>query len=127
MTDKEYRQEVLRVQKLFNKWYKVLGLNTWDVDQYYNRTENLDHPTFLATTNSRWEYKRVAFNWYLPVTMDVNDWQLELHIVHEMVHPLLNSLDDRDNEDFDHQKLEFATQLIAQSMIWAREAGQKDA
>ncbi len=117
MTDKEYAEQKKRIETVFNAWFYELQLNLWDIDQRFLRDVDEENPTFLAITNALWPYRRVTFNWYLPNVSTVSDSQLELHVVHEMVHTLLDPLH---TPETDAAKLEFATQCVAQSLLWTR-------
>ena len=46
----------------------------------------------IATTEAHWEYRQATITWNLEQVMELSDTELELVVVHELVHVLLAPL-----------------------------------
>lgn len=118
MNDKEFEIQQARITRLLDKWMKVIGLDQWEVQHYFFRSANEFNDfdqLVLATTASKWQYKRASFHWYLQVVEQVEDEAvLERHVVHELCHPLVDPLH---LDDGVLEKVEFVTQAVADALI----------
>lgn len=126
MTDKEYREQKARIQKLIDKWFKAMGLGWFHVDMVWCRERNKDSPDTSAITTTSWQYRNADIQWFLPVIADSDDDFLEGIVVHEFTHILLAPLLMVDKQDDLPLQHEYATECVARAIQWVREAGQKD-
>lgn len=125
MNDKEYNIQKKRVQKLINKWRRPIGMGWWRIEFAFTRERNADEYNCVAMTESRWQYRYAAITFYLPAVADNDDDFLENIVVHEFSHVLISSMAQAIPEE--HQmEHEYATECVAQAILWAREAGSKD-
>lgn len=123
MTDKEYAKQKKRVQKYIDKWHRTMGLGWFHVEFIWDREHKSESPATAALTSSSWQYKEATITWYLPKILEATDERLENIVVHEFCHVLLSGLaqwiDDNPQAD---QLNEYTTELVANAIIWAREA-----
>lgn len=137
MTDKEYREQKARVQKLIKKWVRPIGLGWWSLKYHYVRGEyDPSQPTLyapLSGKDSRWVcimsvstdyfYQTAEMTFYLQTLLDYpDDEEVERFFVHELMHIFLKPLQDK--RVYKEEEL-VATQL-ANAMVWTREAGKDD-
>lgn len=125
MIDKEYRIQKKRIIKIWDKWYKTLGMHWWRVDRYWERDYCEDSSSTLMITNSNWEYRTGSIRIYVPSCAEITDEHLEESMVHEFVHILMAPLQDL-RDDQARQITEHTVVTLARSIIWSREAGNKD-
>jgi hypothetical protein len=126
MTDKEYREQKRRVQKYIDKWREPMGIGWFRVTFEWSRLE--DGET-AARTLSSWQYKNATITWFLPHLAKFTDDVVEQTVVHEFAHILLSGLAQNqihDDESMANQINEYTTEIVANAVMWAREAGQKD-
>ena len=126
MNDKEYAKQKKRVEKYINKWHRVMGLGWFCIEYIWDREHKEDSPNTAALTNSAWQYKDASITWFLPQIQALADDRLENIVVHEFCHVLLSGLAQwiEDNPQAD-QLNEYTTELVANAMIWSREAGEE--
>lgn len=124
MTDKEYRDQKARVKRFWDKWFTTLGLGWWVVDLYWERSRDEEHPSQLGETSSKWQYRSAAVTFNLPEIATVDDDRLEECVVHEMVHILVNGIQDI-RYDQSTEITEYTVTTVARAIIWARQAGEK--
>lgn len=125
MTDKEYREQKRRVQKVWDRWYTPLGMNWWRIDCNWEREREEDSWHTIGKTYCNWEYRTANITFYLPACVDLNDDKLEEAIVHEFVHVLAMPIHDC-RDDQAREITEHTVTTIARSLIWAREAGERE-
>lgn len=126
MTDKEYKAQVARIRKLWKKWGSIHGLNEQWLNLEYDRERSEDSPSEAAMTSWRWHYKHASVTFRIPACKDLDDEQLENVVVHEMAHILTGAMASAVPTE-DKNLMEFSTETVARALIWAREAGAKDA
>jgi hypothetical protein len=124
VTDKEYQTQKNRVRKLWDKWFKPLGLGWWAVDLYRERERDEEQPSQIGKTETRWQYRSAAVSFNLPIVADLDDTRLEEAIVHEMTHILVGGIHDL-RDDQSREITEYTVTTISRAIIWAREAGEK--
>lgn len=124
MTDKEYREQKKRVQKYIDKWFKTIGLGWFRVEFSWSRERYADSPNTAGRTTSSWQYKDAGITWYLPALAEIDDDHLENVVVHEFCHVLLSGLAQMmENDSTEANQInEYTTELVANALIWAREA-----
>lgn len=124
MTDKQYEKERRRVRKLWDKWFRPIGMGWWQVDLSWAREREEDEPATAGMTTTNWQYRTAHVTFYLPATMELDDEKLEEVVVHELVHILCGPIQDMSTDER-REITEHTVTTIARSIIWAREAGEK--
>jgi len=112
--------EIEKLKELLNKWQKRLGLSDWEIDIGYN--DHFDNSKNSAKT-IYWENTQNARIRILdpkdrqksnPVFKDI-----ELDLVHELIHIRLWAIDPNDPDDILHVCREQAVEWIAKALIKA--------
>ena len=98
MTDKEYRQQKKRVERLVKKWRELLWLNNYRIHNSWARDTKDGAKNTGAETEMRWQYLEADFTWYLPNVLELKDDELEDMVVHEFCHILVDPLMHEDTE-----------------------------
>lgn len=124
MTDKQYETEKRRVRKLWEKWFRPIGMGWWQVDLNWSRVREEEEPATAAMTTTNWQYRTASVTFYLPSTSDLNLEQLEEVVVHELSHILCGPIQDMTTDER-RDITEHTVTTIARAIIWAREAGEK--
>lgn len=126
--DEEYKAQIERVEAIIDRWVEPLGLKWWDITTVYDRSggrEQSDGFVTIAQCRARWEYLRAQITVFLGTVKDVDDDDLESHIVHELMHIFLAAWPpDEDGSVDEHEEL--AATMLARAMRWARKEGYKE-
>lgn len=125
MTDKQYREQKARVEKIWDEWYDILAMWWWRIDRTWDRAREENNYDCIAKTSSNWQYRTAHITFYLPTALDLDDSHLEESIVHEFVHVLLAPIQDM-RDDQAREITEHTVTTVARTLIWAKEAGQKN-
>lgn len=126
MTDREYRRQKKRLERLVRKWVRPIGLGWFRVRVNYWRDgieAEREASGFVAVAQTRghWEYLDFTIDWDMREVAGVDDDELEYMFVHELAHVLI--AEAVDGEGGKH--IERTATLVAKALIWAREAGQR--
>lgn len=127
MNDREFKEQMKRVNKLVDVWYARLGraINghkityTWGRDPKTGDAEG--HKT-CAATRTLWQYLDSTITFYLPSCALLADEDLEEIVVHEYMHIICGPM--APDEAMPCEEL-VATQL-ARAMIRCYKIGTKD-
>lgn len=118
MTDKRYRQQVKRLNRLIKKWLPMAGLHDWRINFHFIR-EGFEGEArqcgALASTNAQWEYMLANIEWDMQVVSETPDDYLEYALCHELAHCLTSGMCEGDTE-----KTEQAATAIGKALVWAR-------
>lgn len=125
MTDDEYRKTKEKIQKVWDKWFKPLGLGWYRVDVEWSQYQNEDNPRTKAQTSSNWQYHTARIIFYVPEFLDDDQEDIENTVVHEMSHILCAPIQDF-RDDQSREITEHTVTTVAQALQWAREVGKKD-
>ena len=131
MNDAAYEATKLRVEQMCDKWYTALGLGWWIVTYNWRRdtlnyNETGAHLSDAATTRTQWPYRKADIDWNLDVIEGMNDEELELLVIHEFAHILIDALRSQVSEK--HRDLmEYTTESVARAILYVRQAGREDA
>lgn len=115
ITAEEIDVERQRVKTLFEKWVKRLGLGWWTMTCTYSLESPVrddDRRRKLAECNALWQYLDATITFYLPVTVILTDDELETAVIHELIHVLVNELQQVD-EDRQHEERVVTTLTMA--------------
>jgi hypothetical protein len=128
VTKKEFAQEKARVRRLFRRWIDRMGYwSGWDFTFTYTDTawEPTENPNELVemeiTSSAMYQYAHIVIN--CEVTAKRTDADLELTIVHELQHPILEAMHHWRADD--HFAEEYAATILARRFIHTFEAGKK--
>lgn len=116
MKKKAYKKQRKRVLKEFRKWQPLI-IPSWGVTYLWSdRWPKRKSASVAVECQADWRYRNVVYTCYLPVLALLVDHELELTIIHELVHPHLDELvQQRKEKDFlDH--LEHVTQNLAMAI-----------
>lgn len=126
MTDKQYAKQKQRILVYIDKWFKQIGLGWFKVNFVWDRSISDGR---AGSTVSSWQYKEATITWFLLVTNDMSDDDIERLVVHEFSHVLLSGLAQTQECDaglcagtLSSQVNEYTTTLVTDALIWAREA-----
>jgi hypothetical protein len=136
MTDKEYREQKKRIQKLIDKWVHTLGLDWWEIIYEYVRGEHDGSETnympftgkgsryaCIMEVSTDYYYRTARMTFYLQTCIDYDDAALERYFVHECMHIFLKAMQTKQKASEE----ELVATSLASAVIWAREEGRRDA
>ena len=110
-----YAEQRKRVLALAEKWQKRMDLEYITFRHEFSEAERADDRDCEGTTAANWQYRDALFTWYLPRISLLDPDHVELLVVHELVHVLLNPIDPKTHK----KRLEFVTESIARALIKA--------
>ena len=122
MNDAEFAKQKRRIQVIFKKWQPILRLTGWEFTWQYHRQclpdagPNAPRWEPLGRCTPMWEYKSALVEFVLSSVADLTDDELEGHIVHELVHVLVNELKEYDMERPETVKHE---ERVVTEVTWA--------
>lgn len=127
MTDKEYNLTSNKIKTLIKKWYVPVGFGWWRTDFIYSSERKPDNENTAAETHADFKYSHATITFYVPILATMSDEELEHTFVHELCHITASTYPDfQDNNDA-VSRFERTVDDFAKQMIWARQAGVKDA
>lgn len=129
MTDRKFNELKKKVDIILNDWRPVLGLSNHRFNIKYLREYNKERYT-VAQCFPLWQYKSHTIEIFMPAIKDCqDDSELEEDILHELCHILIAAATTNDvpYNEFERQMKEYATQNVAHALIWAKNAGRKNA
>lgn len=100
-----HEEQQARIEAIYSRWESVLGLDSWDIGRefypgtFINQNGNATGDAAVACTFTRWQYLHGSIWFNTAAAADQTDAQMEEHVVHEMVHVLLNEMRDLCTED----------------------------
>ncbi len=99
VNDKEVRITKRRVHKLLDEWAtgakpRIVPLKGWILEITYSLavTNTATGEQAAADCTANWAYKRAEMTFYLPALQEMADLDVELVIVHELCHALVNEM-----------------------------------
>lgn len=141
MTERDFNRLVARCEVLVRRWAKEIGFGWWRLTVKYVRDpshfgQREGNWVCMMQTSVRWHYREVVIEVNAQKCYDETDESLERYFVHELVHALVNEMRvplDRESavqrvladEQLTHE--EHVCSQIASALIWARQAGYRDA
>jgi hypothetical protein len=92
--DKEYNQQVRRLERRLSQWLTSLKvLNGWRIHFHYMREDTGNgEGAYIARTKTEWEYLSACTEWSMPVVARTEDVDLDNAILHELMHVFLAEL-----------------------------------
>lgn len=129
MTDRKFAILKKKVEKIANEWRDIIGLHDHRLRYKFIREKHSEGNT-VAQIYPLWQYKHHTLEFYMPTVDECDsDEELEEDILHELVHILIApaSGNDAPSNQAEREVREYATQCITYALLWAREAGKKNA
>lgn len=120
MKDKEWKTNKKKVQAIFDKWIRLMGLRWYNIDLVWKPGDSPrkdDGFRALMRVSSRWEYRTAMVTIWLEEMAELDDEEMEKHIVHELCHIYLQPLR---HDEFDVEKEEYVVESLARAFIWVR-------
>lgn len=137
LTDKEFKAERARVEKLTIHWRNWLGLDWWKVDVHYDAVGDIaishsDTGASMATISlmdcvAEWEYLLLSIRVNLLETHNLNDADLENAVVHELCHALVSEMRVWENTETGRKHEERVVVHLARAFVWVAENAAKEA
>lgn len=124
MKDKDSKAERQRLNKLEKKWVKPCGFGWWRIEIVLSSERHPDSPGVAGETHADWKYSHATITFYLPVTVNMDDEELEHTFVHELCHLPMSGMVFPDNDQA-QAIFEKTVDDYAKHIIWAYEAGKK--
>ena len=98
-----------QIKKLFDKWTYLLGLRWWNVTiNYIDDPQEIirifrvtDEDVCIAKSYCDWRYATCNIYVNLPQLKQMDDQQVEMTIVHELCHALVNEMRE---DGIDHEE-----------------------
>jgi len=119
MTDEEFEAQVVRIDKLVEKWAPLLGLKWMENLQIrFHRHFKEGDDRCIADNVTDWEYKLASITFYIPACEDVPDDRLERLVVHELFHTVVNPLREQEK----HKLEELVVTNLTQIVFWVKTA-----
>jgi hypothetical protein len=107
-------------RKIFEWWSLWLGLNYGSVDlKFVEFIKEASGPDVSGTCDTDWRYQETIVTLALHKLRELNKYQIERVIVHELMHVFLNEMRE---DDIDHEE-RVATNL-QKAFIWVRDAAK---
>lgn len=124
MTDKDYQKQKSRITPLLDKWAHA-GFNWWRITYVWDRNEKPDFPHTAADCEAWWQYRSAKITFYLPVCEDADDEELERIVVHELVHVLIGSIHNFENDET-REMTEYATENVTRALLYTNKFVKKE-
>lgn len=87
------------VRKQIKKWTPILGLKNWEIKVSYEDMDRIvDGMSFLAETVCTWYTLRATIAIFLPAIKKLDKEEIELTVVHELVHIVLDEMSECDSK-----------------------------
>lgn len=124
MTDKDYKLQKNRIEKLIKKWYKPAGWGWWRTDFRYSQERHPDDTgTYCraAETHADFKYSHATITFYLPMIAPLSDEELESTFVHELCHITASTYPAYEDNSDANARFERTVDDFARHIIWAVE------
>lgn len=126
MTDEQFEKEKQRLRRFVDRWYSVLGLESFHTIFEYHRGLIPDYLSSTGTCSVNWEYHQAWVDFSCEKSSRLDDRDAELVVVHELCHILVNQMrdytDEHGNTHIKHEE-SVVTQL-SKAFLWVRESGE---
>jgi hypothetical protein len=118
LTDKEFKEQKLRLKKFLDKWQKPAGFGWFTLEVQFDRERDEEAPGTFGKCWSRWQYRTGTIRFYLPIVKELSDSDLELNVLHELCHLLVSPLQDFSTPE-KSEITEYTTTCVAEALYWA--------
>lgn len=110
-----------RVLALTKVWEDRLGMTGFYTIKH-RRIDALGDPPYdgvIAETKAAWEYKQASILWHTPRVCSIDDTELEVTVVHELIHVLVASMESLITPSKHAKACEFAVQSVTDALLHA--------
>lgn len=126
MNDEQAEVQKARVQALFDRWVKPLGLAWWDWELVWHRGDIPGEGSAMFHIQVRFEYQDITLDVNLPCVEKESDKHLERAFCHEMGHvftiPLKYAASLRVDGDAMNMLEEHQSSAIGSAFVWLRDS-----
>lgn len=128
MTPAAAERQKNRVRRILKRWLDPLLLTEWEIRLAFSEgafvsPDGAPSEDAVATCHVMWQYRRATITFNLGCVAEQDDEELELTVVHEAAHVLINEMrDDREGE-LDHEERVAST--LARAFLFTYEAGKR--
>ena len=98
LDDKQFEREKRRVRRAFQRLRPRLWAGWWAWDLAYERYPDGDQGAgkeVNASITADWRYRQAAITFYMPAIAEMGDEELDLLIIHEVLHAWVNPMRPR--------------------------------
>jgi len=118
---KEYKRAKKRFTEIALPWASRMGLKWWDLHFHFHKKtpehfKRSDGGEAGVRVVPRWEYLHAYFEVNTPGIAELSDTELEVVIVHELCHVLVNEMRE---EGIKHE--ERVCSRLSQAFLWTKE------
>lgn len=104
-----------------DKWVKILQLQWVELTLARNDSFHAEEEEVAAATSVKWSYRQADIRAYMPVIVSYTDAQMDILVVHELTHVLVNSMEDKISPRYVDQ-CELAVENVARAIVAAHGA-----
>jgi len=99
------------IDKTFRRWVYRLGLRWWTVDIIYYKKPpkkyfdpGKEDGVIRAVASADWRYCTLVVRVNMPSFKYLEKWRIEIIVVHELVHALVNEMHSHKKKRIDHEE-----------------------
>lgn len=127
LSDKACAQEKKRIMRHLEPWVERLGLKWWSIDVSYSISDQSDayqdgKGRAVAFTSANWQYLSGEIVFFMPLTIGLDEEELDEACRHECCHFILNVT--RPEWNIKHEEL--AATLLTNAFLFTFEAGKEE-
>ena len=104
-----------------DRWQTLMNLSWYTIDHTFRESFNEEDPQIIAETEGHWEYREGRMRWYLARVSGLTPEELELTVVHEMVHLLTEPMEKHLTNAFT-EHCEYAVTCISKALLAVRDS-----
>ena len=128
MNDQEFEEQKRRVVAVVDEWLPLLGLDHWTVGMDFERGELKDAGVSedwqgLGRCKANWPYQTARIEFFLKGFVDMESGDVEHHVVHELVHCLLDEIQPDTSDVRAWQQNEHAIEMTARALLRVKYLG----
>lgn len=124
MNDEETAVQKARVEALYERWVKPLGLAWWDWEIVWHRGDIPGQDGAMFNIHVRFEYQDITLDVCLPKVEKESDKHLERAFCHEVGHVFTIPLKDAASRNVDQDAMHFIEEhqasAIGSALQWLR-------
>lgn len=118
MSSPAYDAAWLRFCATVDKWVAILDMQWVEITLARNDSFHAEEEEVAAATSTKWSYRQADIRAYLPVIVGYTDAQMDILVVHELVHVLVNPMEDELPSKYEKQ-CELAVESVARAIVAA--------
>lgn len=122
MTDEQTQALRERLDAMMWPWIQRFALDRWDITIGITEAEALDstggpHNGTAADCIAEWEYERAQIRFDGPYAMSIDDRELERHVIHELLHCVMDEAGIKNIKHEEHVVLTLTRAYQAMSEV----------